>query len=235
VAFGISVLGIDLLNLTTRAMLCNFKESRCQVRTSVNAICGAGVGGIKSSQIQIDTEVFMQDTQPRFVPLAAKTVVCHTVTYFVMGALAYHFLHYADFINNPCSGMRPITSLWVIFGPPLQIIRGILFASIFYLFRDQLFGQKNGWLRMAWMLIGIGILGTFAAPAGSLEGFIYTTTPIPMQLRGYLEIVTQALLLSALLSYWINHPGKKLLSWTLGVIYAVCVVLPMLALIAPQR
>ena len=141
----------------------------------------------------------MQDSQPRFWPLAAKTVACHSITYMILGALAYHFLHYADFINNPCSGMRPITSLWVILGVPLQVFRGVLFASVFYLFREQLFGRKNGWLRMAWLLIGIGILGTFAAPAGSLEGFIFTTTPIRMQMRGYLEIVTQAALLSALL------------------------------------
>jgi hypothetical protein len=46
----------------------------------------------------------MQDSQPRFLPLAAKTVVCHTITYFVDGALAYKFLNYADFINNPNSG-----------------------------------------------------------------------------------------------------------------------------------
>jgi hypothetical protein len=177
----------------------------------------------------------MQDSQIRFVPLAAKTVVCHTVTYFVMGALAYHFLHYADFINNPNSGMRPITSLWVIFGPPMQIVRGVLFASIFYLFRDQLFGRKNGWLRMAWMLIGIGILGTFAAPPGSLEGFIYTTVPVALQLRGYLEIVTQALLLSVLLCYWVNNSGKKWMGWTLGVVYFVCVGLPMLSLVAPKQ
>src|ERR1700752_761458 len=99
----------------------------------------------------------MQDSPVRFGPLAVKTVVCHTVTYFVMGALAYNFLHYADFINNPNSGMRPTTSMWLIFGPALQIFRGILFASVFYLFREQLFGRKNGWLLMAWMLIGIGI------------------------------------------------------------------------------
>jgi hypothetical protein len=177
----------------------------------------------------------MQDSQPRFVPLAVKTVVCHTVTYFFMGMLAYHFLHYADFINQPGSGMRPITSYWVIFGPALQIFRGILFASVFYLLRDKLFGRKNGWLLMAWILIGIGILGTFAAPAGSLEGFIYTTVPFASQVRGYLEIVTQALLLSALLCYWINNPGKKWMSWTLGVVYGVCIVLPILSLVAPKK
>jgi hypothetical protein len=174
----------------------------------------------------------MQDSQPRFLPLVAKTVVCHTITYFLMGALAYHFLHYADFINSPNSGMRPITSLWVMLGPPMQVFRGVLFASVFFPLRTLLFGRKNGWLLMAWILIGIGILGTFAAPAGSLEGFIYTTTPFWMQVRGYLEIVTQALLLSVLLSYWVNHPEKKWLTWTLTVLYAVAIALPLLGLLA---
>jgi magnesium-transporting ATPase (P-type) len=177
----------------------------------------------------------MQDLQPRFLPLAARTVACHSITYMIMGALAYHFLHYADFINNPCSGMRPVTSLWMILGVPLQVFRGVLFASVFYFFREQLFGRKNGWLLMAWLLIGVGILGTFAAPAGSLEGFIYTTTPVWMQVRGYLEIVTQALLLSALLCYWVNHAEKKWMNWTLSVAYVICAGLPLLSLVAPKR
>jgi len=177
----------------------------------------------------------MEESQVRFVPLAAKTVVCHTVTYFCMGILAYHFLHYQEIINNPCSGMRPITNLWVILGTPMQIFRGLLFASVIYLFRERLFEQKNGWMRMAWMLIGIGILGTFAAPAGSLEGFIYTTTPFLSQVKGYLEIVPQALLLSALLTYWVNHPAKKGITWTLSALYVICAGLPLLALVAPKH
>lgn len=177
----------------------------------------------------------MLESQPRFVPLAAKTVVCHTITYFLMGALAFHFLEYAATINNPNSGMRPTTSTWVLLGPALQIFRGILFASVFYLFREELFGRRDGWLRMAWMLIGIGILGTFAAPPGSLEGFIYTTTPALSQTKGYLEVVTQALLLSALLCYWVNTSGKKWMNWALGVGYAICAGLPLLALVAPKR
>ncbi|MGB7190842.1 MAG: hypothetical protein WBD10_11940 [Acidobacteriaceae bacterium] len=177
----------------------------------------------------------MEERQPRFLPLAVKTVVCHTITYMVMGALAFHFLHYEKVLNAPNSGMRPASSLWVTLGAPLQVIRGVVFASVFYLFRGQLFGRRNGWLRMAWMLVGIGILGTFAAPAGSIEGFIYRTTPMAGQLRGYLEVVPQALLLSALLCYWVNHAGKRWLNWTLGVLYALCILLPLMALVAPKR
>jgi len=177
----------------------------------------------------------MQDQQPRFLSLAAKTIVCHTVTYTFMGMLAAHFLHYEQIFNAPNSGYRHFGDPLLIVGPPLQIFRGILFASIFYLFRPSLFGIRNGWLRMAWMLIGIGILGTFAAPAGSLEGFIYTTTPILQQMRGYLEVVSQALLLSALLCYWINHPGRKSLNWTLGALFFLCVLFPTLGLLAPRN
>ncbi len=188
-----------------------------------------------TEQVAETAGALQAEARPGFVSLAVKTVVCHTVTYMVMGALAYHFLNYAAVIKNPYSLMKPVTSYWVIFGAPLQVFRGVLFASVFYLFRGQLFRQKNGWLRMAWLLIGIGILGTFAAPPGSLEGFIYRTFPMLDQVRGYLEIVPQALLLSGLLTYWVNHAGKKWLSWTLGVLYALCLLLPAMALVAPKR
>jgi hypothetical protein len=56
-----------------------------------------------------------------------------------------------------------------------------------------------------------------------------------MQVRGYLEIVTQALLLSALLCYWVNHAEKKWMNWTLSVAYVICAGLPLLSLVAPKR
>jgi hypothetical protein len=176
----------------------------------------------------------MQEQHPRFLPLAVRTVVCHTLTYMLMGVLAAHFLHYEQMFNEPRSGLRPFNDPLIMLGAPLQIFRGILFASVFYLFRQQLFGKAGRWLRMAWMLIGIGILGTFAAPGGSLEGFIFTTTPLVAQMRGYLEVVPQALLLSVLLCYWVNQP-KKWLNWSLGIFYCVCIALPILGLLAPRH
>lgn len=56
-----------------------------------------------------------------------------------------------------------------------------------------------------------------------------------MQLRGYLEIVTQALLLSALLCYWVNHPGKKWLTWLLTVPFCLLMALLAYALVAHPR
>jgi hypothetical protein len=172
----------------------------------------------------MSADPLVENSQPTFASLAAETAVCHTLTYFFMGALAYHFLHYADFIGKPGSGTRPMTDPLVMAGPLFQPLRGVLFASVFYPLRGCLFGRRHGWLLMGWILIAVGILGTFAAPPGSLEGLIYTTVPVLAQLRGYLEIVPQALLLSALLCYWANHPGKKWFGWLLSVPFCLLMV-----------
>ncbi|MGA7317981.1 MAG: hypothetical protein WBX22_28900 [Silvibacterium sp.] len=55
------------------------------------------------------------------------------------------------------------------------------------------------------------------------------------QAKGYREVVTQAVLLSALLRHWGNYSGKKWMNWTLGVLHAICAALPLLSLVAPRR
>jgi hypothetical protein len=134
----------------------------------------------------------MDSPQPRFLALAGKTIVSHTLTYFIMGVLAAHFLNYAALMSRPESGMRPITDPWVMAGPLFQPLRGMIFALVFYPLRDCLFGKKYGWLLMGWILIALGILSTFGAASGSIEGMIYTPVPIRIQLRGWLEVVPQA-------------------------------------------
>jgi hypothetical protein len=173
----------------------------------------------------------MEQRSFRFRELAAKTVVCHTITYFVMGLLAAHFLHYAEEFDNPGSGMRPFSSPWVTAGPVLQRIRGVIFAPVFWPLRGCLFGRRNGWIVMGWMLVAIGILSTFAAAPGSVEGMIYTPVPVLGQMRGWLEVAPQAFLLSALLCYWVDHPGRKWMSWVLGAIFFVVIGLPLMGLV----
>ena len=177
----------------------------------------------------------MEGREVRFIPLAVKTAVCHTITYFMMGVIAMNLFHYADFFNAPNSGWRHTNDPIVILGVVFQPLRGLLFASVFYPLRSALFGRKHDWLILAWLLIGIGILGTFAAPAGSLEGFIYTTTSLSVHLRGYVEIVTQAVLLSVLLCFWLKHPEKKWLNWALGAPFIIVLILPILGMLAAKH
>jgi hypothetical protein len=173
----------------------------------------------------------MENSPVRFPALALKTIVSHTLTYFLMGALAAYYLNYAELLARPDSGMRPITSPWVMAGPLFQPIRGLIFALVFFPLRNCLFGRKHGWLLMGWMLVALGILSTFGPASGSVEGLVYTPTPVLLQLRGWLEVIPQALLLSALLCYWVNHPGKRWMNWTLGVLFFIAMALPVLALL----
>ena len=44
-------------------------------------------------------------------------------------------------------------------------------------------------------------------------------------------MVPQALLLSALLCYWVNHREQKWLNWLLGIVFFIAMALPILGLL----
>ena len=175
----------------------------------------------------------MNDKEPTFWAIALKTIVVHTVTYFVMGLLASTLLDYGGRFEDPTLGllMRQIDSPWVMAGPLFQPLRGLLFAVVFYLLRQAFFGRKNGWLLMWLMLVIVGILSVFGPTPGSIEGAIYTVLPWWSHFFGLPEVMLQALLLSAILVYWVNHPEKKWLTWLLAVAFGLCLTLPMLGLL----
>lgn len=170
---------------------------------------------------------------PGFLGLVAKTAVAHTITYFFMGVFASTALHYKEAFARPevACWMRQLSDPWVMAGPLFQPIRGLVFALAFYPLRGVLFGTRRGWLVMFWLLVALGILGTFGPAPASIEGMIYTTAPPLGQMTGWIEVVPQALLLSVILCYWVNRPEKKWLNWTLGAIFVVMMLLPVLGLL----
>jgi hypothetical protein len=181
---------------------------------------------IATGKVSKKEEVIQAERQITFLGLTVKTIVVHTVTYFIMGLLALAFLDYRTAFDSPITReyMRSVEDPIVALGPSLQFIRGILFAVVFYLLRDALFGRKNGWLIMWVMLVSLGILSTFAAAPGSVEGLLYTKMPVGLQISGWMEVMTQALLLSVILYYWVNHPEKKWLAWVLGIIFVLVII-----------
>jgi len=170
-------------------------------------------------------EELQTEKQITFLGLSIKTIVVHTVTYFIMGLLALNFLEYKTAFAEPITReyMRQVDDPIVALGPSLQFIRGILFAMAFYPLREILFGRRNGWMIMWLLLVTLGILSTFAAAPGSVEVLLYTKMSVSLQISGWLEIMMQALLLSVILYYWVNHPEKKWLAWVLGIIYVLAV------------
>jgi len=173
------------------------------------------------------------DNSVRFPVLATMTIVIHTITYVLMGIMAASLLDYAEQFNRPelACWMRPVTDSMVMAGPLFQPVRGVIFALVFFPIREILFVKKGGWIIMWWILVGLGILSTFGPAPGSIEGMVYTVIPIHVQLAGWLEVVPQALLLSVCLHYWVRHPHKRWLNWTLGVAFVIVLLFPVLGLL----
>ena len=171
----------------------------------------------------------MMNNQISLLSLTLKSIVAHTLTYFLVGLVASIVFNYAADFARPelRSFMRQTNDPIIALGPALQFIRGILFAVAFYPLREILFGRKNGWLVIWLLLVSLGILSTFGPASGSVEGAIYTTLPIRDQFLsgGMLEILTQSFLFSALLYYWVDHSEKRWMNWLFGILFVIVVLM----------
>ena len=168
-----------------------------------------------------------------FAGLALKTAVVHSVTYFVCGLIAFLVLDYEEEFADSTVRllMRQTDEPIVMAGPLFQPIRGLLFAVAFYPLRSVLFDARRGWLTMWTVLVIVGILSTFGPSPGSIEGMIYTIFPLRAQLFGMPEVLSQSLLLSVILCYWVRHPEKRWISWVLGTAFVLGLSLPALGLL----
>ncbi|MEO6237394.1 MAG: hypothetical protein ABIQ52_10390 [Vicinamibacterales bacterium] len=165
-----------------------------------------------------------------------KTVVTHTVTYFIMGALAFVVFDYPRLYaeTNYKYLMRQTTDPLVMAGPLFQPVRGLIFGIAFFLLRRSFFGHEKGWLQMWAVLVCLGILGTFGPSPASVEGMIYTTLPLRLQFIGLPEVLLQALLLSFIVFQWVRRPGKIWLRWVMGSAFGVVLLLSALGLLVGQ-
>ncbi len=169
--------------------------------------------------------------------IVLKTLVTHTITYFIAGATAYTIFDYATLMSHPPldSWIRPLNHPMVMAGPLLQPIRGALFGLLFYMLREPFFAAKNGWLKMWAVLAGVGIFGTFAGPPGSIEGLIYSPLPLSTHLTLLPEIIVQSFALALLVFLWVKHPEKKWLNWIMGVLFVLVLLMPTMGLISLAR
>jgi hypothetical protein len=178
----------------------------------------------------------MKTDVPTLSETIIKTMVSHTITYFLVGVLAFFTLDYAKTVYSDPSvaaSSRPVSDPMVMAGPLFQPIRGLLFGVVFYLLRESFFRRSRGWLILWVTLVVIGILGQFTGGLGSIEGLVYSRVPVAYQLLLLPEVFIQSFLLSVLLFYWINHP-KKWLNWVLGVVFFLILFFPTLGLLAAR-
>jgi hypothetical protein len=184
--------------------------------------------------VERDATDRLSSVLPTFWTVAVKTIVTHSVTYFVFGVLALFLFDYPRLFSGTDLRflMRPTTDRMVMAGPLFQPIRGFLLGALLYMLRDTFFTTRWGWVRLWLVLVVVGIIGTPGPVPGSLEGMIYTKIPLWVHLQGLPEVVLQTLVFSRVLCYWVDHPEKLWLSWCLGILFVVVCLLPVLGLLA---
>jgi hypothetical protein len=165
-----------------------------------------------------------------FASIATKATIVHTVTYFLIGFLSFLFLDYTAKYADPvvANFMRQTDHPLVAAGPAFQIFRGFLFGIVFYVLREVIFPQKRGWLILWLVLVIVGILSPFGAAPSSIEGMLYSVLPTWFHIAGFPEVFVQAGLLAFLTHYWVNHPEKKWLKWTFGVLFVIVLLMSLL-------
>ena len=147
-----------------------------------------------------------------FMLFGVKSMVVHTLTYFIMGLIMSNFFNYGQLFEQDIikDFMRPIDSPYVFVGPFLQPLRGLLFAIGLWPIRNLILEKKNGWLILWSIMVIFGILSTPAAAPCSIEGILYTKLPIWYHLIGLPEILLQTLIFSWVLVWWDKQEYLKL-------------------------
>lgn len=175
----------------------------------------------------------METPRPTMLTVILKTIVVHTVTYFVVGIIVFNLLDYPARFAEPIVRelMRPTDDPLVMAGPLFQPIRGLLFGIVFSLLREVLFARKNGWLILWITLAFLGIFSPFGPVSGSIEGMVYTKLPIPGQLVGLIEVLAQSFLLAVVTFYWVRHREKRWLSWVLVGLFVIILLLTTLGMV----
>ena len=189
-----------------------------------------GRGLIETKRIE---KTMMDNPQLSFRSILFRTIISHTVTYFTTGVIAAILLGYTTRMIRPDVApiIRKITDPILIASTLFQPFRAALLAIVFYLLRDALFSHRKGWLIMWCMLVFIGILTPFSASWGGIEGMIFFNFPLMDHIAGWPEVFSQTLLLSVILTYWVNHPKSTRLSVILLVGFILAMLLPIIYLL----
>ncbi len=169
-----------------------------------------------------------------FWTVVVRAMVVHTVTYTLVGMVAFSLFGYGRAIReDPVrrASMRPTDDPLVMAGPLFQPLRGALFGVVFYLLRAVVFAP-GGWWALWLTLVVVGIVSTFAPAASSIEGLVYLKpSPSGFLWGGLAEILTQSLLLSVVAFLWLRHP-LPWVSWLLGALFIAALAMPALGLLA---
>lgn len=134
-------------------------------------------------------------------PESPKTFVwricsAHVIAYFTAGVFALLFLDYRTHFSSESLALLPV--------------RGFLYG-------------KNGFLKLAWLVLGLSFISTIGPTPGSFDGYIYTILPVQYHLGGIPEAVLYTALFAGILAFW-HKSGKRYVT-TLSIVLVAVIVL----------
>ena len=137
-------------------------------------------------------------------------MIAHSSTYLVFGVIMSSLFNYRRLfeLETIRDFMRPMSSQFVIAGPFLQPLRGLILAIGLWPLRRFLLEHKRGWLILWGIFVVFGILATPGAAPCSMEGIIYSKLPLWYHLIGLPEIALQTLAFSAILLSWERRAAR---------------------------
>jgi len=135
----------------------------------------------------------------------------HVVVYLIMGLIFMTLQNYTEAFSTMESfaNFRSMDSPIVQMAPLFQIFRGAFFAFILAPFYEVFMETKYGWVKLFFLLWGLTFIGSIAATTGSIEGLIYTKTPLKEHLVGLPEVTFQMLAFSWVFVTWEKRARYK--------------------------
>lgn len=138
-------------------------------------------------------------------------IIIHVLTYLIFGIIFMLVSQYFEYFDNdPIYHliMKSSDSFSVRIAPLAQIFRGSLLAIAIYPFRDNIIGNKYGWLKLFSLLFILTSVGAVITGPGSIEGLLYTRFTFN-PLIGYPEIALQMLVFSWFFCLFLNKKNNN--------------------------
>lgn len=137
--------------------------------------------------------------------------IVHVMIYVLIALIFRNYLNYNEQFTSSVlyNNFRDADSVIMRFAPLFQLGRGIFLGLIIYPIYNSIINVKNGWLKLFGLLWGLSLIGSVAATPGSIEGLIYTSTPIIEHLLGLPEVTLQTLLFAIVFVKWEERSLKK--------------------------
>jgi hypothetical protein len=141
----------------------------------------------------------------------------HTVAYFIAVLFALSFMNFSqDFgVKTRSNLMLPIDHWQLAISLGLQPFRGIIIALVLWPFRETIL-KKQGWIKLAFLILGLSYFVTIAPAIGSFEGYIFTSVSIKYHLSGIPETGIYIFIFTSLLNIWYQNASRGM-NFTMGI------------------